>query len=159
VDRRGWREFGSLVRRSRSVETSKHPRMKPIRGAPGMREKLTIISTYVEFPCATPDPAFEANYGGFRGPAGSAGAMAPRVCHQQEHWDPVRHALSNLDATGKVGVAGDALEGSPRAGKAAAPSIPSDAKWTRMGGTKVASGAGEHVRQYRGAAGTRMKRS
>ena len=115
-------------------------------GNQDMKEKLTIISTYVEFPCAIPDQAFEPNYGGFRGPAGSARAMAPRVCHQQEHWDSVRHALSNLDATGKVGVAGDALEGSLRAGEAAAPSIPSNAKWTRMGGTKVASGAGEHVR-------------
>jgi hypothetical protein len=122
-----------------------------------MRAELTIISTYVEYPRAIPDQGLEANDAGFGRPSSLARAMATRVCHQQEHWDSIRHALSNVDATAEVGVAGAPLDDSARGGKAAAPSIPSDAKWTRMGGTKVAR-AGEPVREYRRAAGPRMRR-
>jgi hypothetical protein len=63
---------------------------------------LTIISTYVEFLYGIANQAFEANSRDSPCPASSVGALVPRLCHQQKHWDCIGNALPNFSAVGEA---------------------------------------------------------
>ena len=92
---------------------------------------------------------FAAIAGAAGGPSGPARAMASRICAEPSDGTCFRDALPNLDAAGKIRLAGNEVGRSAGPWAFSEAFLPARRKWERMGAGRTAGGKGEQILEAR----------